>query len=442
MSASIPSELSRDASPNSGRVWLARLAVLLAVTGFGAVVWSTRDRGADAPPAAYHSAALDALADRPLVLGEAALFAGIPGGEKPTLTETLAWLHDPRVHEPLDFRLPLWLRGSEAALRTPSDDPLTLAKIELGRQLFMERRIVGDGSFTCVECHHPDAGYSRASMFSEHKNPPAVVNRILSTNQFWDGRADSLEQQVLFPLTNAQEMKSSPERCEEKLAAIPGYRAQFERIYGKLSYENMTRAIAAFERALVTGSSPYDYYRVRTELESRDPATLTDAERQDLNEAIAGTKSHPMTDAAQRGMELFFSDRTGCANCHSGPNFTDEKFHNLGVGHGLTHVNEGTGEPVPDVGRYHITHDEADRGAFKTPTLRNLRDTGPYFHDGTAMSLETAVAFIANGGKPNPNLSPLVQKLDLSPEEINDLVAFLDSLNGELAKAPTDRLPE
>lgn len=435
-------DLDRDRQSFDAAIWRARLAILFTAAALAGLLWFARERlqEPETAPAAQKSA-LDALG-RQITLGESALFAGTPGGERLSVAKIHAWLDDPRAHRPLDYKLPLWLRADDEQPIPPADDTLTFAKIELGRQLFLERRFVGSGSFTCVECHHPKAGFSRATTFSEHRNPLPVVNRILSTRQFWDGRADSLEHQVEFPLTNVVEMKSSPEKCEEVLRKIPGYRIQFERIYGGVSYENMTRAIAAFERALVTGPGAYDYYRVLEALNSRDRSTLSDDEQEMLAEAETGAKEHPMSEAALRGAALFFSDHTGCANCHSGPNFTDEQFHNLGVGHNASYLHESAEYEIPDVGRYHVTHDEADKGAYKTPTLRNLRDTSPYFHDGSVLSLPDAVQFIVDGGNPNPNLSPMVRKLELSPGEVNDLVAFLESLQGELPEIALDRLPE
>lgn len=429
---------STEGSPR-GRIVLAAVVALLV-----AAVWIAKHFSTPGPELRTVDAktALEVARERKLVLGESALFAGIPGNAKLSEDDVQRWLDDPKVHEPLDYQLPLWLRDSNQETSPGKRPQLTLAKIELGRQLFVERRIIGSGSFTCVECHHPTAGFSRATVFDERKNPPPVFNRIDTQRQFWDGRAESLEQQILFPLTNTQEMKSSPQKCEATLSAIPGYKLQFERIYGEVSYRAMTDAIASFERALTTGPGAYDYHRVKQELGSREPATLSHQESANLKEAEAGALARPMSQAALRGMKLFFSDRTQCASCHTGPNFTDEQFHNLGVGHNVSNMHESGEYAIPDIGRMHLTGDESDRGAFKTPTLRNLRDTTPYFHNGGVVELKAAVQFIVAGGEPNPNLSPLVRKLDLTDPEVDDLVAFLDSLQGDLPDVVLDHSPE
>lgn len=441
MSPAAHIDATKEGTSAGRSLWPARLILLSAVTALAAIVWWTRNRPPELVEVDHRNAALEAVGVRPIVLGETGLFAGIPGGEKLTDADIQAWLDDPRVHEPLELKPPLWMPRTTVEAAVPPDDPLTLAKVELGRQLFMERRFIQRDGFSCVECHLPTAGFSRSSRFTKNKNPPPSFNRILSTHQFWDGHAGSLESQVFFPLTHEEEMNSSTELCEKTLRSVPGYHKQFERIYGEVSYDNMARAIAAFERALVTGSSAYDYRRVLRELESREPSTLSREERRNLEEARAGALRRPMSESALRGETLFFSDRTGCANCHDGPNFTDEKFHNLGVGFGMTMLGDEEMFASDGLGRFDVTKNESDRGAFKTPTLRNLRDTSPYFHDGSVASLEDAVAFVAGGGKWNPHLSPLVQDAELSREELRDLVAFLESLEGDLPEVPTDRLP-
>ncbi len=376
-----------------------------------------------------------------MVLGSNSLFAGIPGGAKLSIQEIRDWLDDPKNHEPLDFELPLWLRASRDELKIPANDPLTRAKIELGRQLFVESRFT-DGGLDCVTCHAPTQHFTRAAVFTEHKNAPTMLNRILSTHQFWDGRAASLEHQIEFPVRHPQEMNTTPEDCEQRLSATEGYRMQFEGIYGEVSYLNMTKAIAAFERALVTGPAAYDYHVVLEQFANRDRSTFTPEEQAQYDEAAAGAKRTPFSPAAERGRELFFSDRTGCSNCHSGPNFTDEQFHNLGLGAGRQYLHEFGGFYIPDDGRYRVTNVEADYAAFKTPSLRNVKETTPFMHDGSLGTLPDVVEFLVAGGRPNKNLSPLIQKLDLGPTEIQDLVAFLEALSGDVPVVAMDHLPE
>jgi cytochrome c peroxidase len=430
-------------SERSG-VWLPRLCVLLGLLGIASAAWYVNRRPVEKQTAPVVTASVrppDTRIGGRVVLGSNSLFAGIPGGAKLSIQEIRDWLDDPKNHEPLDFELPLWLRGSRAELKIPANDPLTRAKIELGRQLFVESRFT-DGGLDCVTCHAPTQHFTRATIFTEHKNAPTMLNRILSTHQFWDGRAVSLEHQVEFPIRHPQEMNTTPEDCEQRLSASEGYRMQFEAIYGEISYLNMTKAIAAFERALVTGPGAYDYHVVLQRFADRDSSTLTSEEQSQLDEAAAGSKQRPFSPAAERGKELFFSDRSGCFNCHSGPNFSDEQFHNLGIGAGYQYLHEFGGYHIPDDGRYRVTNDEADYAAFKTPTLRNVKGTASYMHDGSLGTLQEVVEFLVAGGRPNKNLSPLIHKLDLGPTEIQDLVAFLESLSGDVPVVALDHLPE
>ncbi len=433
-----------DAAAERSGLWLTRLGVLLGLLGIVSAAWYVNRQPAEKATTPIVTASIrppDTQIGGRVVLGSSSLFAGIPGGAKLSIQEIRDWLDDPKNHEPLDFELPLWLRGSLDELKIPAKDPLTRAKIELGRQLFVESRFT-DGGLDCVTCHAPTQHFTRATVFTEHKNAPTMLNRILSTHQFWDGRAVSLEHQVEFPIRHLQEMDTTPEDCEQRLSASEGYRLQFEAIYGELSYANMTRAIAAFERALVTGPAAYDYHVALKRFEGRERASLTPEEQSLYDEAAAGANQRPFSPAAERGMELFFSDRTGCSNCHSGPNFTDEQFHNLGIGAGYEYLHEFGGYYIPDDGRYRVTNDEADYAAFKTPSLRNVKGTAPYMHDGSLGTLQEVIAFLVAGGRPNKNLSPLIRKLDLGPTEIQDLVAFLESLSGDVPVVAMDHLPK
>jgi cytochrome c peroxidase len=207
--------------------------------------------------------------------------------------------------------------------------------------------------------------------------------------QFWDGRAGSLEEQALGPIANALEMDADLQALEGELQAIPMYDRLFKSAYGgKVSKEGIARAIAAFERALDAKETPY--------------------ERWQLGDDSA------LSPAARRGQDIF--SRNMCGDCHKGLDFTDNDFHNTGWGLDL---------PNPDVGRFKVTGDEKDDGAFKTPTLRNIVQSAPYFHDGRAGTLEEVVDFYRKGGLPNPHLDEKIQPMTISDQDAADLVTFL-----------------
>lgn len=369
-----------------------------------------------------------------VVLGSPRLTAGIPGKGPVTPREIEAWLADPKNHEPLDFALPLSLRSAADQIHLPVEQTLTRAKIELGRQLYFDPRLAGAGKSTmsCAHCHHPDAGYSRWMVMPViNRNVSVGFNRILSTEQFWDGRAKSLEEQVEHPLTTPYEMFNTIPGAVFQIVAIEGYKLQFERIYGGVTYPAITQALAAFQRALVTGPSPYDFDETQRRYAGRSPESLSELERAELEEARAGAAEFPMSENARRGRELFFSERTRCSTCHAGPNFTDEQYHAVGM-KSIT--------PEEDLGRFKVTGREEDRGAFKTPSLRNVGLSPPYMHAGQLETLEEVVAwFNRPKGK---HVSPLLAPLDLGSGEQRDLVEFLRSLNSPLPPVEKGRLPE
>lgn len=335
-----------------------------------------------------------------VVLGSPSLTCGIPGDGPLKTHEIRAWLADSTNHEPLEVELPEALRSDNQSVVLPTENPLTRAKIELGRQLFFDKRLSGIGTFACATCHQPEQSYSSYQVMPEvGRNASAVVNRILGEQHFWDGRADSLEQQPLSPIKNPFEMNSSPEKSTANIQATEGYRLQFEKIFGEVTFDNIGRALACFERVLVTGESAWD--------------------RQEL------------TEPAKRGAELFFSDRLACSNCHSGSNFTDEDYHNLGTNQLADYG---------DTGRAKITGSKEDAGSFKTPSLRNVALTPPYMHNGEFRTLEEVIDFFDKGGI-EANSNPL-KPLSLTNEEKQDLVEFLKSITSPLPPVESGRLPE
>jgi cytochrome c peroxidase len=230
------------------------------------------------------------------------------------------------------------------------------------------------------------------------RSAPASINRLFSAAQFWDGRAATLEAQSVAPFVNPIEHGfANYNELLDKINAIPGYRKLFKEAFGTdITIEAIGKAIASFQRTILSGNSP--------------------ADRFDL-----GGDEHAISPAARRGLELF-RGKARCTRCHSGFNFTDEKFHNLGIGW-------DTG--LVDLGRYMVTKNPADIGAFKTPTLREIARSAPYMHDGRFRTLEEVVKFYNQGGIKNPFQDELIIPLGLTEEEQRDLVEFLRTLNGE-----------
>ena len=288
----------------------------------------------------------------------------------------------------------------------PSENPQTPEKVELGRMLYFDLRLSKDFSMSCATCHDPEKGWAdglpRSTGFGGielGRHSPTVINTAFNGPQFWDGRAHGLEAQAVGPVMAAGEMNmGSEEVVLERIHEADEYEGRFEAVFGKSpSLQLIGDAIAAFERTVVTTDAPFDRY-------------------------VLGEKD-ALSDSEKRGLILFFT-KASCTACHSGPNFTDNKFHNLGV--------KQLGPLTDDVGRYAVTKDEKDRGAFKTPTLRNVSQTAPYMHDGSLATLEEVVDFYNRGGVRQSNRSKLIQPLSLTDQQKADLVAFLRSLTGSL----------
>ena len=229
--------------------------------------------------------------------------------------------------------------------------------------------------------------------------PSAKAFSAVGIPRFRDGRAASLEEQAKGPIANRIEMVATHPEVVRRIGGIDGYRRQFQRVFGTdaITIDHIAKAIAAYERTLISGNAPADRF-------------------------TAGEKG-ALTPSAQRGLALF-RGKARCAECHTGANFTDEKYHNLGVG--MT-------KPTPDLGRFALTKHPADRGAYKTPTLRDVALSSPYFHDGSAATLEDVMAHYNKGGTPNPQLSPRMTPLGLTAREQADVVEFMHALTGEMS---------
>jgi cytochrome c peroxidase len=381
-------------------------------------------------------------------LGEGNLLTGIPGKGPLKTAELRAWLADAKNHAELQPVLPLGLSTGQGSIVGLKENPLTRAKIELGRQLYFDTRLSSDNTISCASCHHPDEGYGKHTKFGVGvggqeggRNSPVSYNRILSGAQFWDGRAASLEEQAIGPIANPIEMSNTHVTCVKTLKGIPGYVMQFDAVFGKdsLTIENVGRAIASFERCLVTGPSPFDYadrFKPFQRLSADDLADLKtdDPDSFRLYEDLAAKKKQfPMSASAERGWELFFSQKVNCTACHVGANLADEKYHNLGI---------GMDKAEPDLGRFVVTKDEKDKGAFKTPTVRNVALSAPYMHDGSLATLMDVVEHYAKGGTPNKWLSDKIVKIPLTPQDKQDLVAFMEACTGPLPKIEHGRLPQ
>lgn len=389
-----------------------------------------------------------AFADANVTLGIDPLTSGIAGSGPLKAVQIAAWLSDPENHVILDVDLPLGMSLGKSQMKGLEANPLTRAKIELGRQLYFDTRLSADNTVSCATCHHPQEGFARHTRFGigvqsleGGRNSPVSYNRILSDNQFWDGRAESLEAQAIGPIANPIEMGNSHEACVETLQEIAGYKMQFDKVFPAkgLTIDTVGMAIASFERTLVTKPSPYDYreaYKRFADLDPEDLADLKDdapktyAEYQRLKQLAT---ANPMSTSAVRGQALFFGKKVGCSNCHVGANLADEKYHNLGVG-----MDVGK----PDLGRYEVTKVEKDKGAFKTPTIRNVALSAPYMHDGSQRTLEEVVEHYNKGGTPNKWLSEKVTPLKLTSQEKIDLVEFMRACTGPFPHVASGRLPE
>ena len=288
-----------------------------------------------------------------------------------------------------------------AAMTIPADNPISSAKVDLGRQLFFDARLSGDGALSCYSCHLNEKGLSdgrstAVGAFEKAltRNSPTLWNIGYHHTWYWDGRADSLEGQALAAWKGGNMGAANYEEIVAALNGIEEYRQQFQAVFGEdATADNVPKALASYMRTIVSGSTPWDTWQ-------------------------AGDDS-AISEAAKRGAEVF--KKANCENCHSGVLFTDLQFHNVGI---------GMDAADPDVGRFTVTEIEMDMGAFKTPTLRDVSDSAPYFHNGSVATLEDAVRIMVNGGIANDYLdSTNLQPAGLTEEEISDLVEFLKALD-------------
>lgn len=315
----------------------------------------------------------------------------------------------------------------------PEDNPSTPAKVALGKKLYFDKRLSIDDTVSCATCHDPEKGFADGKKVGEGvrgqkgaRNSPTVLNSAFYELQFWDGRAKTLEDQAKMPITNPIEMgMPSHKAVEEKLRKLPEYKKEFKEVFKteKFTIDHIAKAIAAFERTVISVRSPFDRF-------------------------MAG-ESGAISPAAQAGWKLF-NGKGRCNTCHgfvaAYPFFTDNKFHNIGVAmkdanfealarkaQKLRGTSEqpASAEGVSELGRFLVTKQPKDIGAFKTSGLRNIALTAPYMHDGSESTLEAVIEFYNKGGVPNPNLDGGMVPLNLTDEEKMQLVEFLKTLTSD-----------
>ncbi|MEP7271822.1 MAG: cytochrome c peroxidase [Acidobacteriota bacterium] len=343
------------------------------------------------------------------------------------------------VNDLLRSAIPLGLPADLWDYYIPRDNVLSAPRVELGRQLFFDKRLSSDGTVSCATCHDPQQGFADGRTVAEGvgqkrgtRNSPTLLNVLFNPGQFWDGRADTLEEQAVLPLTNPLEMgNESLEAVIARVSALPEYRVGFVRVFGGgVTSIRMAQAISNYERTLIAGDSPFDRF-------------------------VAGETS-AISDEVKRGFALF-RGKGRCSRCHTFseqmPFFTDFAYHNTGVA--ARHPNferlsrvaydladkPGTARMIEELGRHEggdelgrmlFSHLVFDLGSFRTPSLRNVALTAPYFHNGSAKTLEDVVRFYNEGGKANLNREWDLNALALSDGEQRDLVAFLQSLTGRI----------
>lgn len=330
-----------------------------------------------------------------LLLATCTVLAGEREGKRPA---------DPR-HDPRLAPLP-------AAAPAPDDNPTTPAKVALGKQLFFDPRLSGGNTMSCASCHIPQRMFADGTDWNKgergislNRNTQSCLNVGFYTSFFWDGRAASLEEQALAPIQADVEMNQNLDELERELGAIPGYVEQFQNVFGaRPNRRDVAKALAAYQRTLNTGGSPYDRY-----LLGDDKALSADA---------------------KRGLELFVG-AARCIECHNGPLLSDGKYHR-------------TGAADDEDGRYKVTGESDDLYRFRTPSLRNVAQTAPYMHNGLFATLDGVLSFYYNGPRPPTEHGPPIEAPDLQHRDLADidyLLAFLNSLTGDLPDVTPPDLP-
>ena len=292
-------------------------------------------------------------------------------------------------------------------------------RTRLGRWLFFDTRLSSDGTISCASCHRPEFAFSEQTAVSTGiggrkgtRKAPSLVNLAARTvlpdipedrdqTFFWDGRAASLEHQVLVPIADQNEMGLDNQSMINRLSNLKGYRPYLREAFGSdtITREGVASALSDYVRTRMSGNAPYDRWSYASEAQA-------------------------VSEEAKRGSEIFFFSG-GCAVCHAGFNFSDGRFHRLGIGW------DPATRTFKDVGRFAVSHVERDRGAFKTPGLREVSKHPPYMHDGSVATLRDVVEFYNSGGGPQAPKSGRIRPLGLSPRDLDALVAFLHTLDGE-----------
>src|SRR5215510_12173363 len=288
------------------------------------------------------------------------------------------------------------------AMEIPPDNPMTPEKVALGRQLFFDKRLSVDGSKSCYSCHVCEKGLTDglpkaigAGNKQLTRSSPTLWNIGYHKEFYWDGRSNSLEAQAMAAWKGGNMgVGDKTGEIAAKVNALQGYKTQFQKVFqSDATPENMMKAIAAFERTIIGGNTAWDRFK-------------------------AGDKK-ALSQSAERGWNIFQAIK--CNNCHDGVLFTDQQYHNIGI---------GMDQKEPDVGRFKVTNKPEDTGAFKTPTLRDIAKSAPYFHDGSAKTLEEAVDIMLAGGKPNQYLDKKnLEAHKILPEQREDVLNFLRSLS-------------